>query len=195
MASSGEKRLRRAGIDTTLLTRGPAVLHPLATATPSLLADNTIRLLAPRAIPAPGGPKQIGGTKHRRWYPTLIETADGRYPSHLQDSLTTVKQVERYDPASGRWTWLPRSADRDLPLCPRLHLLANGRVFYDAAGQDFNPFGQSIGELDWMYLASNVRPGSTFGIRLARAAREGCRERRARAQQRSRTSSTPTSAL
>jgi len=27
-------------------------------------------------------------------------------------------------------------------------------VFYNAAGQDFNPFGQSVGELNWNFLAS-----------------------------------------
>lgn len=59
-ATAGDERLRRAGIDTTLLTRAPAVLHSLATATPSLLADNTIRLLAPRALAAPGGPARNG---------------------------------------------------------------------------------------------------------------------------------------
>jgi len=111
---------------------------------------------------------QTGDTTYRRWYPTVIETGDGKYldfsgvgkllkpiyPDHLQDSLTNVKQVERYDPATGKWTLYGSSADRDLPLYPRMHLLPDGHVFYNAAGQDFNPFGQSLGELGWFELAS-----------------------------------------
>jgi hypothetical protein len=111
---------------------------------------------------------QTGDTASRRWYPTLIETGDGRYldfsgvgkllkpiyPERPGDSFTNVKQVERYDPATGKWTMLGRSADRDLPLYPRVHLLPDGKVFYNAAGQDFNPFGQSYGEAGWMNLAT-----------------------------------------
>lgn len=111
---------------------------------------------------------QTGDTAYRRWYPTLIETGQGHYldlsgvgkllkpvyPDHPQDSLTNVKQVEEFDPTTGRWRQLPSSADYDLPLYPRVHLLPDGHVFYNAAGQDFNPFGQSVGELNWNFLAS-----------------------------------------
>ncbi len=38
------------------------------------------------------------------------------YPDHPQDSLTNVKQVEEFDPTTGRWRRLPSSADYDLPL-------------------------------------------------------------------------------
>jgi hypothetical protein len=111
---------------------------------------------------------QTGDTAYRRWYPTLMETGDGHYlnfsgvgkllkpvyPDHPQDSLTNVKQVERYDPGTGRWRLLPASANYDLPLYPRMHLLPDGHAFFNAGGQDFNPFGQSVGELNWMDLAS-----------------------------------------
>ncbi len=111
---------------------------------------------------------QTGDTASRRWYPTLLEMGDGSYlnfsgvgkllkpiyPDHPLDSGTNVKQVERYDPASGKWSMLPRSADFDLPLYPRMHLLPDGHAFFNANGQDFNPFGQSVGELNWEQLAS-----------------------------------------
>lgn len=112
--------------------------------------------------------QQTGDTAYRRWYPTLVETGAGKYidfsgvtkllkpvyPDHPQDSLTNVKQVESFDPATSRWTTFPSSANYDLPLYPRMHLLPDGKLFYNAAGQDFNPFGQSIGELNWNQLAS-----------------------------------------
>ena len=111
---------------------------------------------------------QTGDTAARRWYPTLLAAGDGRYlnfsgvgkllkpvyPQRPADSFTNVKEVERYDPATGKWTLLGDSAERDLPLYPRMHLLPDGKVFYNAAGQDFNPFGQSYGELIWMNLAT-----------------------------------------
>lgn len=111
---------------------------------------------------------QTGDTGSRRWYPTLLELGDGTYlnfsgvgkllkpvyPNRPADSGTNVKVVERYDPATAKWSALPRSADFDLPLYPRMHLLPNGRAFYNAAGQSFNPFGQSYGELNWEQLAT-----------------------------------------
>ncbi len=119
---------------------------------------------------------QTGDTASRRWYPTLIETGTGKYldfsgvgkllkpvyPDHPKDSLTNVKQVERFDPKTGRWTMLPGTADYDLPLYPRMHLLPDGHLFFNAAGQDFNPFGQSVGEVNWNYLASLDPKSSTW---------------------------------
>jgi hypothetical protein len=101
-----------------------------------------------------------GKMSFARLYPSLVTLPDGKilvasgvskllkpvYPDHPFDSGTNVKQLEVYDPASGQWTALPESANRSLPLFPRLHLLPNGHVYYDVAGQSFNPFGQSYDE-------------------------------------------------
>jgi hypothetical protein len=65
-----------------------------------------------------------------------------------------VRQTETYDAATGRWTDNGDSASRSLPLYPRLHLLPDGKVYYDAAGQDFNPFGQSYDEATWVFAAA-----------------------------------------
>lgn len=111
---------------------------------------------------------QTGDAAYRRWYPTLVETGDGKYMNFsgvgklikpiytdpITDSLTNVKQIEQYDPATAKWSLFPKRADYDLPLYPRMSLLPNGHLFYNAAGQDFNPFGQSIGETNWNDLAS-----------------------------------------
>src|SRR4029079_5356922 len=71
------------------------------------------------------------------------------YRDHPADSLQNVTQVERFDPATRRWTDEGRAAERDLPLYPRMPLLPDGHVFYNSSGQTFNPFGQSLGELGW----------------------------------------------
>lgn len=111
---------------------------------------------------------QTGDTIKRRWYPTVIQTGDGKtldfsgvgkllkpvYPDRPEESGTNVKQVESYDPKTGKWTDQGKAAQRDLPLYPRMHLLPDGHVLFNAAGQDFNPFGQSAGEVGWNMLAS-----------------------------------------
>src|SRR5690349_7296318 len=75
------------------------------------------------------------------------------YPDRPADSGTNVKQTETFDPATETWTRNPASDDRSLPLFPRLHLLPNGRVYYDASGQTFNPMGQSYDEALWNMAA------------------------------------------
>jgi len=106
---------------------------------------------------------QSGSMHYGRWYPSSVTLPNGHvlavsgvtklvkpvYPSHISDSLTNVKQTETYDPVSGKWTGNPASADKSLPLYPRIHELPDGKVFYDAGGQSFNPFGQSYDEPLW----------------------------------------------
>jgi hypothetical protein len=106
---------------------------------------------------------QSGSMQYGRWYPTAITLPNGKifvasgvtkllkpvYPSHPTDSGTNVTETETYDPTTGKWSTNPSSASRDLPLFPRLHLLPDGKVFYNAAGQSFNPAGQSYGEALW----------------------------------------------
>jgi hypothetical protein len=111
---------------------------------------------------------QSGDTHIGRWYPTLVELGDGRllvasgvqkllkpvYPDRIEGSGTNVKQTETYDAHTGQWTDNGTSGQRSLPLFPRLSLLPDGHVYYDAAGQSFNPFGQSYDELLWNQAAA-----------------------------------------
>lgn len=103
-----------------------------------------------------------------RWYPSLVTLADGSvfvasgvtklvkpvYSDHPLMSGTNVEQTETYDVRTGRWTDNGPTAAHPLPLYPRLHLLPDGHVYYDAGGQTFNPFGQAYDEALWNVAAS-----------------------------------------
>jgi hypothetical protein len=118
--------------------------------------------------PATSSWSQTGSMNYGRWYPSMVTLGDGNlfvasgvtklikplYPGRPMDSGTNVKQTETYDPLTGKWTYNGAGADRSLPLFPRLHLLPNGHVFYNAAGQVFNPAGQSYDEPLWNIAAS-----------------------------------------
>ena len=102
-----------------------------------------------------------------RWYPAATTLGDGRifvasglrklekavnHSAPIDPSLPNSgfglqegqneRWTETYDPATGKFTLNSASARRSLPLFPRLHLLPNGHVYYNAAGQAFNPNGR-----------------------------------------------------
>lgn len=109
-----------------------------------------------------------GDMHYGRWYPSLVTLPDGKvfvasgvtkllkplYSDHPEMSGTNVEQTETYDPSTGRWTYNGRSADHSFPLFPRLHLLPDGKVYFDAGGQTFNPVGQSYDEAVWNFAAA-----------------------------------------
>jgi hypothetical protein len=110
---------------------------------------------------------QSGRLNYGRWYPSLVTLPDGKvftasgvtkllkplYTNHPADSGTNVRQTETYDPATGKWTDNGASAARSLPLYPRLHLLPDGKIYYDAGGQVFNPMGEAYDEITWNLAA------------------------------------------
>ena len=65
-----------------------------------------------------------------RWYPSVICLPDGRMmvvSGEGADGART-QQVEVFDIQSRQWEVLPESANRMLPLFPRLHVLPSGAV-------------------------------------------------------------------
>ena len=117
--------------------------------------------------PATNSWSQSGDMHYGRWYPSLVTLPDGKvfvasgvtkllkplYPKRLADSGRNVTQTETYNPATGKWTYNGKSADKSMPLFPRLHLLPDGKIYYDAAGQVFNPMGEAYDELLWNQAA------------------------------------------
>ena len=111
---------------------------------------------------------QSGSMNYGRWYPSLITLPSGDlfvasgvgklikpvYAERPLDSGRNAVQTETYDVETGTWTTNPVTANRSLPLYPRLHLLPNGHVYYDAGGQVFNPMGQAYDEAFWNIAAS-----------------------------------------
>jgi len=63
-----------------------------------------------------------------RWYPTNIETADGKIDifSGQVNPTTKAAPVEQYDPATNTMTTLPATASKSMPVYPRMTLLPNG---------------------------------------------------------------------
>ena len=113
---------------------------------------------------------QSGSMNFGRWYPSLVTLGNGKVfvasgvtkllkPIYTQPetallSGTNVEQTETFNTATGKWSTNPASADHTLPLYPRLHLLPDGHVYYDAGGQTFNPMGQAYDEALWNLTAS-----------------------------------------
>jgi hypothetical protein len=126
-----------------------------------------------------------------RWYPSMVTLPDSKLlvasgvtklmkpvygpgnTNGVQGSGSNVKQLEVFDPfannGNGAWSdvvgtpgAIGDSSQRSLPLFPRLHLLPTGRVYYDAAGQAFNPMGQSYDEALWNIAAVFDPAGKTW---------------------------------
>lgn len=111
---------------------------------------------------------QSGDMTYGRWYPSLVTLPDSKvlvasgveklikpvYPSDPLNSGRNIVQTEVYDPCTGTWSVNPSTADRSLPLYPRMHLLPNGHVLYNAGGQAFNPFGQGYDQALWNIVAT-----------------------------------------
>jgi len=113
-----------------------------------------------------------------RWYPTLVTLPNGKVfvasgvtklikPVYTDgrsqfDSGRNVVETETFNPATRTWTvnhsasagsdpTLADGSQQSLPLFARLHLLPDGKVYYDAAGQTFNPDGQAYDEANWVH--------------------------------------------
>lgn len=95
---------------------------------------------------------------HGRWYPALVTLPSGKLfvaggveKLIYNDAGTNVHNTETFDPAalSPGWVDNGESGSTSLPLFARLHLLPNGRVFYDATGQMWGPAGQGYDEALW----------------------------------------------
>ena len=93
--------------------------------------------------------------KYGRWYPGLVELADGKVlvtggTTKLikATQLSQVRRTETYDPATDTWTenYTGFASENSLPQMPRLVLAPNGKVFYAAVGQMWGPFGQAADE-------------------------------------------------
>lgn len=112
--------------------------------------------------------RQSGSMKYGRWYPTIVTLPNNDifvasgvtklikpvYPEDPAQSGRNVVQTETFDIETGEWTENSEAAQRSLPLFPRNHLLPNGHVLYNGAGQSFNPFGQAYDQALWNIIGT-----------------------------------------
>lgn len=129
--------------------------------------------------PDTGRWSQAGSMNRARWYPTVTTLGDGRQfvvsglrrlvkPVNTTDPVDpslpatgagvqegqNERETETFNPATNKWTRNGPNARRSLPLFARTHLLPNGHVYYNAAGQAFNPLGQAYDQALWNVAAS-----------------------------------------
>lgn len=105
---------------------------------------------------------------HDRWYPSLITLPGGKMLVAggvrrviFNDEISHVHETETFDPEAPETGWVDngKSGATSLPFYARLHLLHNGKVFYDGSGQMWGPgpylmpaapFSKSIlDEIEW----------------------------------------------
>jgi hypothetical protein len=119
--------------------------------------------------------RQVSSMNWGRWYPSAVTLADGDVfvasgvtkllkplyldQKNLPNSGKNVPQTETYDVGANAWKDNGPAGERSLPLYPRIHLLPNGHVYYDAGGQVFNPMGQAYDEATWN-IAASYDPGT-----------------------------------
>ncbi|MGQ0535395.1 MAG: galactose oxidase-like domain-containing protein [Methanobacteriota archaeon] len=119
-----------------------------------------------------------------RWYPSGLLLPDGRMLiasgiGKIDDPATMVETLEVFDPATGAPEVLPASADRDLPMYPRLFVAPSGplagHVFFQPAGCLWCPGGNTDAEATWNFAASfdpatnewATHDRAVFGVRNA----------------------------
>ncbi len=122
---------------------------------------------------------QTGSMHRARWYPSVTTLGNGRQfvvsglrrlvkPVNTTDPVDpslpatglgvqegqNERETETFDPKTNKWTLNGPNGRRSLPLFARMHLLPNGHVLYNAAGQAFNPLGQAYDQALWNIAAS-----------------------------------------
>jgi hypothetical protein len=107
--------------------------------------------------------RQTGSMTYGRWYPSLVTLPAGDvfvasgvtkllkpvYPDDPFQSGRNVVETETYDVGCGTWSENGPLAQRSLPTYPRMHLLPNGQVYYNAGGQAFDPMGEGYDQALW----------------------------------------------
>lgn len=93
--------------------------------------------------------------KFGRWYPHLVAGPDGN-PTVFggvtrlvrNSQLGNVRRTETYHADTNTWeeNYSGPASETELPLVPRMVLTPDGRFFYPAVGQMWNPFGESVDE-------------------------------------------------
>jgi hypothetical protein len=87
-----------------------------------------------------------------RWYPTNVELGNGQVLifSGQADPNTHATEVEQYDPASNTLTTLPSTADKNMPVYPRMTLLPNGKILNSEPNKGTSLFNPATNAWSWV---------------------------------------------
>ena len=102
----------------------------------------------------------------KRWYPTSVGLANGRtliFGGNASPGVAS-QTVEEYNSVTNTMRTLPSSATKSVGLYPRMHLLANGRVYKSGPTNmtsSFNPATNS-----WSNVASMIYGSRKSALRL-----------------------------
>jgi galactose oxidase-like protein len=110
--------------------------------------------------PASGTFAKTSPMKYGRWYPTLVTLPNGNVfvasgVTKLVKSTqgSQVRRTETFDLHTLKWTenYTGMSSENSLPLYARLHLMPNGKIFFNGVGQmnGFGPTGWAVDEPLW----------------------------------------------
>jgi hypothetical protein len=116
--------------DGRLLVVGGTALYPTDT-------NPFIGSKAAFVLESEGGWERLDDMTFGRWYPSAIMLADGRVlvVSGASDDGGITPRIEMFNQLEG-WSLLPETANRLLPLYPRMHVLPTGEVACLGNGQD-----------------------------------------------------------
>ena len=111
--------------------------------------------------PATGKFTKTAPMKYGRWYPSLVTLPSGdvfvasgvtKLVKNTQGGQ--VRRTETFNLKTLTWTenYTGMASENSLPLYPRLHLMPNGKIFYNGVGQmnGFGPTGWAIDEPLWL---------------------------------------------
>jgi hypothetical protein len=98
--------------------------------------------------------------KYGRWYPTLVTlpngdvfVASGVTKLVKNTQASQVRRTETFSLKTMKWTenYTGMASENSLPLFARLHLMPNGKIFYNGVGQmnGFGPTGWAVDEALW----------------------------------------------
>jgi galactose oxidase-like protein len=110
--------------------------------------------------PATGTFSKTSPMKYGRWYPTLVTlpngdvlVASGVTKLVVDTQASQVRRTETFSPKTLTWTenYTGMSSENSLPLYPRLHLMPNGKIFFNGVGQmnGLGPTGWALDEPLW----------------------------------------------
>ncbi|HJR19152.1 MAG TPA: galactose oxidase-like domain-containing protein [Actinomycetota bacterium] len=98
--------------------------------------------------------------KYGRWYPTLVTlpngdawVASGVTKLVKNTQASQVRRTETFSLKTMKWTenYTSMASENSLPLYARVHLMPNGKIFYNGVGQmnGFGPTGWAVDEALW----------------------------------------------